>query len=117
MTYDTPWDVSLDFKAAKFRRDCGARRFAADWTVAQIKTTFGAGAETGEYDSAVWPVYSLRKRWNQAKGEVAPWWAECSKEACSDGLAAAVTAVQNWHAPETGKREGPKMRFPRCRLP
>ena len=102
-------------QSAKFRRDCGARRFAANWAVAQIRASFDDGAETGGYDSAVWSAYSLRKRWNQAKAEIAPWWAECSKEAYSDGLAAAVTALQNWQASKTGKREGPKMRFPRFR--
>ena len=52
-------------QAAKFRRDCGARRFAYNWAVTQIKVSFGVGQETREYDSAVWSAYSLRKRWNQ----------------------------------------------------
>lgn len=112
------WTVRLDptpEQAARFRRDCGARRFACNWAVAQIKTAFDTGRETGEYDPAVWSAYSLRKRWNQAKGEVAPWWAECSKEAYSDGLAAAAAALGNWQASRIGKRDGPKMRFPRFR--
>jgi len=33
-----------------------------------------------------WSLYSLRKEWNAAKGEVAPWWGECSKEAFNTGL-------------------------------
>jgi putative transposase len=102
-------------QAAKFRRGCGARRFAANWAVAQVKEAFDAGERTGEYDPAVWSAYSLRKRWNEAKTEVAPWWAECSKEAYSDGLAATVTALHNWRASKTGERAGPKMRFPRFR--
>lgn len=112
------WTVRLDpapEQAARWRRDCGARRFACNWAVAEIKSAFGHGEATGDYDSAVWSAYSLRKRWNQAKGEVAPWWAECSKEAYSDGLAAAATALKNWHESKTGKREGPKMGFPRFR--
>ncbi|MFC0865400.1 hypothetical protein ACFHYQ_24200 [Sphaerimonospora cavernae] len=28
-----------------------------------------------------WPMYALRKEWNRVKRQVAPWWAECSKEA------------------------------------
>lgn len=112
------WTVRLDpspGQAAKFRRDCGARRFACNWAVAEIKSSFDHGEAGGDYDSAVWSAYSLRKRWNQVKDEVAPWWAECSKEAYSDGLAAAATALRNWHASKTAKRDGPKMRFPRFR--
>ena len=76
------WTVALEptpEQAGKFRRDCGARRFACNWGVAQIKEAFDRGTETGEYDSTVWSAYGLRKRWNQVKGDVAPWWAECSK--------------------------------------
>jgi putative transposase len=61
----------------------------------------------------VWSAYSLRKRWNQVKAQVAPWWAENSKEAYSTGIADAVTAPKNWQDSTVGKREGPKMRFPR----
>ena len=76
------WTVTLEpspEQAAQFRRDCGARRFAYNWAVTQIKASFGVGKETGKYDSAVWSAYSLRKRWNQVKGEAAPWWAETPK--------------------------------------
>ena len=110
------WTVTLEpspEQAARFRRDCGARRFAYNWAVAQIKVSFGVGQETGEYDSAVWSAYSLRKRWNQVKGEAAPWWAENSKEAYAGGIAGAVTALTNWRDSRTGKREGPAVRFPR----
>jgi hypothetical protein len=73
------WAVALEpspEQAATFRRDCGARRYAYNWAVTAISGSFGAGRETGDYDSAVWSAYSLRKRWNQIKGETAPWWAE-----------------------------------------
>jgi hypothetical protein len=33
-----------------------------------------------------WSLYSLRREWNQAKEQVAPWWRECSKEAYNTGL-------------------------------
>jgi putative transposase len=99
----------------QFRRDDGARRFAGNWAVAQIKAAFGHGQETGEHDNGVWSHYSLRKRWNTVKAEVAPWWAECSKEAYSNGIADAVTALKNWHDSTTGKRGGPAVRFPKFR--
>jgi putative transposase len=98
---------------AQFRRDCGARRFACNWAIAQIKEAFDRSAETGEHDPAIWSAWALRKRWNQVKGEVAPWWAECSKEAYVSGVTDAVTALKNWHDSKTGKRKGPKVGFPR----
>ena len=110
------WTVALEpspEQAAKFRRDCGARRYAYNWAVTAISESFEAGGETGDYDSAVWSAYSLRKRWNQVKGETAPWWAENSKESYAGGIADAVTGLRNWHDAKTGKRHGPKVRFPR----
>lgn len=112
------WTVRLEptaEQAAKFRRDCGARRFAYNWAVAETRRVFEHGRETGEHDDTVWSHYALRKRWNQVKDEVAPWWAECSKEAYSGGIADAVTGLKNWHDSKTGKRQGPRAGFPRFR--
>jgi len=112
------WAVALEpspEQAAQFRRDCGARRFACNWAVAQIKTSFDAGKQTGKHDRDVWSAYSLRKRWNQAKNDIAPWWAECSKEAYATGIADAVTGLKNWQASKNGVRKGPKTQFPRFR--
>jgi putative transposase len=110
------WTVRLEptpGQAARFRRDCGARRFAYNWAVTEISQAFARSRETGEHDPAVWSAWSLRKRWNSVKAEAAPWWAENSKEAYATGIADAVTALKNWHESRTGTREGPKMRFPR----
>jgi putative transposase len=112
------WTVALEpspQQAARFRRDDGARRFAHNWAVAQIKRAFDQGAEAGEHDPAVWSAWSLRKRWNAVKAEAAPWWAECSKEAFSNGIADAVTALRNWHGSKTGTRAGPRVGFPQFR--
>ncbi|HEY0934216.1 MAG TPA: RNA-guided endonuclease TnpB family protein [Trebonia sp.] len=112
------WSVRLEpspEQAARFRRDDGARRFARNWAVEQIHAAMHADPETGGYDSAVWSPYELRKRWNQVKHQVAPWWTECSKEAYSNGIADAVTALKNWHSSKRGDREGLRMRFPRFR--
>jgi len=98
---------------ARFRRDDGARRFACNWAVAEIKQAFDHGEETGKHDAAVWSAWSLRKRWNSVKSEIAPWWAECSKEAYAGGIADAVAALKNWHDSKTGKRNGPRVGFPR----
>ncbi|HEX4701661.1 MAG TPA: IS607 family element RNA-guided endonuclease TnpB, partial [Pseudonocardiaceae bacterium] len=60
-----------------------------------------------------WSAYSLRKTWNQAKDQVAPWWGENSKEAYASGLANLATGLGNWSNSKTGKRTGPTIRFPR----
>lgn len=102
-------------QAAKFLRDCGARRYAYNWAVTQIREAFGRGEETGEYDSAVWSAWSLRKRFNQVKAEVAPWWAENSRESYRNGIADAVGALHNWRDSWAGKRGGPRAGFPRLK--
>jgi putative transposase len=124
------WTVRLDptpGQAARFRRDCGARRFACNWAVAEIRAAFSQGRVTGKHDPQVWSGWSLRKRWNQVKeqatavidcetGEVTgSWWAGCSKEAYAGGIADAVAALKNWHDSRTGKRAGPPAGFPRFR--
>jgi hypothetical protein len=58
-----------------------------------------------------WSAYSQRKMWNQATNTTG--WAENSNEAYSSGLANLATALGNWNASKTGKRRGPKVRFPR----
>ena len=106
------WVVRLEptpRQAARFRRDDGARRFACNWAVGQIHEALSSDSAKGRYDPAIWPHYELRKRWNRVKLEVAPWWAECSKEAYSNGIADAVNALKDWHASKTGGRKGPKV--------
>jgi putative transposase len=63
--------------------------------------------------SLSWSAYSLRKLWNRVKDEIAPWWAENSKEAYASGVANLATALGNWNASRAGTRRGPKVRFPR----
>jgi putative transposase len=122
------WSVRLDptpEQATRFARDCGARRFAYNWAVGEIKFAFEHGSVTGEYDPRVWSAYALRKRWNKVKdhatrvidaetGQVTgSWWAQCSKEAYANGIADATLALRNWHESKAGRRSGPRMRFPR----
>jgi putative transposase len=62
-----------------------------------------------------WFQYSLRKDWNTAKNEAAPWWGECSKEAFSTGLGQLARALKNWGDSRNGKRKGKPAGFPRFR--
>jgi IS605 OrfB family transposase len=63
--------------------------------------------------SLSWSLYSLRRDWNAAKDEVAPWWGECSKEAFNTGLDALARALKNWGDSRKGKRKGKPVCFPR----
>jgi putative transposase len=76
------------------RSHCGAARVAYNWGLAHVKAVMGQRAAETTYGVPIealtpavsWSLYSLRKEWNAAKGEVAPWWGECSKEAFNTGL-------------------------------
>lgn len=98
-----------------------AYQFAFNWGLALIKATLGQREAERSYGipvdqltpSVSWSAYSLRKTFNQAKDEIAPWWSANSKEVYSSGLANLATALGNWHNSTTGKRKGPAVRFPR----
>ncbi|MEU4236805.1 hypothetical protein [Actinoplanes sp. NPDC026619] len=47
---------------------------------------------------------ALRKVWNVAKSEVAPWWPQVSKEAFNTGLDALARGLKNWSDSRSGKR-------------
>jgi putative transposase len=91
----------------------GGRRFAYNWGLAQVK----ANLEARERDPAVpplqWDFYALRKQWNQAKHQVAPWWRCSSKEAYACGIADLVQALRNWQDAKQGRRAGRPVGFPR----
>ena len=93
-----------DAQVEALRSHCGAQRFAYNWGLARIRANLGQREAEKSYGTAddeltppvSWSAYSLRRDWNQAKDQVAPWWAENSKEAYSSGLANLSTALTNW---------------------
>jgi putative transposase len=68
-------------------RQFGGRRYAYNWALAQVKANLDARAADRAIPALEWSLPAIRKEWNRAKHEVAPWWAECSKEAYSSGIA------------------------------
>jgi putative transposase len=92
----------------------GASRFAFNWGLAHIKELLDR-REAGEQVTIPWSLYALRRAWNQAKREAAPWWAENSKECYSSGLAGLASACHNYFASRDGKRAGQRVGFPRFR--
>ncbi len=114
---------------AALRSHCGAQRFAFNWGLARVKANLGQREAERSYGvpeelltpAVSWSAWSLRKDFNAVKRDVAPWWAENSKEAYASGLANLAAALGNWAASRSGTRKGPKVAFPvfkasaRCR--
>jgi hypothetical protein len=69
----------------------------ADLTAAEHETAVLAAAGYSNKGSLRWV-------WNRAKGQVAPWWAENSKEAYSAGAADLAKALSAWRASKIGAR-------------
>jgi IS605 OrfB family transposase len=105
------------------RSHAGAARVAFNWGLARVKANLGQREAEKSYGitgdgltpSISWSLYSLRKDWNAVKDEVAPWWAECSKEAFNTGLDGLARALGNWSDSRKGKRKGKPAGFPRFR--
>jgi IS605 OrfB family transposase len=99
----------------------GAARVAHNWALARVKAVMAQRAAERTYgitDADLTPSLgrsfpALRRAWNQAKNEVAPWWAQCSKEAYNTGLDALARALKNWSDSRSGKRAGRPVGFPR----
>jgi IS605 OrfB family transposase len=99
----------------------GAARVAHNWALARVKAVMDQRAAERTYgvpdsqltESISWTLASLRKAWNSAKEDVAPWWRECSKEAFNTGLDTLARALKNWADSRSGKRAGRPVGFPR----
>ncbi len=96
---------------------CGAARFAFNWGLRQVERSLQAQHWErrilgGALTEVPWSLPALRREWNQAKAEVAPWWQENSKEAYSSGLDGLARALQAWSESRAGKRAGPPIGFP-----
>ncbi|MFE9204259.1 IS607 family element RNA-guided endonuclease TnpB [Micromonospora sp. NPDC007230] len=99
----------------------GAARVAYNWGLARVKAVMDQRAAERSYGTPDelltpalgWNLAALRKAWNAAKSDVAPWWAECSKEAFNTGLDNLARGLKNWSDSRTGKRAGRRVGFPR----
>jgi putative transposase len=91
---------------------CGAARVAYNWGL----QLFQARLDQRRLDPTIqvpWSLAELRREWNRAKHEVAPWWNQNSKEAYSSGLDGLARALKNWSDSRNGRRKGPPIGFPR----
>jgi putative transposase len=94
-------------------RHFGARRFAYNWALAQVKANLEARAADQTVPALAWNLPAIRRDWNLAKHQVAPWWRECSKEAYACGIADLAAALHNWAESKHGRRAGKPVGFPR----
>jgi putative transposase len=70
---------------AQIAQAFGARRYAHNWALAQVKANLDARKADPAVPLLAWDADALPKQWNHAKHQVAPWWRACSKEAFSSG--------------------------------
>jgi putative transposase len=105
-----PNDSQLSMMASH----CGAARFAFNWGLALLKERLDA-RRRGEEVELPWTLPALRREFNRVKAEVAPWWAENSKEAYSSGLRNLARALGAFSDSRQGRRKGARMGFPRFR--
>ena len=99
----------------------GAARVAHNWALARVKAVMDQRAAERSYGvpdelltpSLPWSLAGLRKAWNAAKAEAAPWWGEVSKEAFNTGLDALARGLKNWADSRKGGRAGRPVGFPR----
>ncbi|MHB1823606.1 MAG: IS607 family element RNA-guided endonuclease TnpB, partial [Acidimicrobiales bacterium] len=110
-TFEVEWPDDPE-AASKVRSHFGARRFAYNWALGQVKADMDKKKMNPAHASVPWTLYALRKRFNAEKPAVAPWWRENSKEAYATGIADLCTALKNWSESKSGKRKGRKVEFP-----
>src|SRR5919108_5121274 len=110
----------------------GAARFCFNWGLAEVESRLEArrvltvvairqGASVAEAEGWAagvvgpipWSLPALRREWNRAKGEVAPWWRENSKEAYSSGLDALARALTSYFDSRDGTRRGRRVGWPK----
>ncbi len=105
---------------AALRRHAGAARFAYNWGLARVQAGLAQreaektyGVPDSELTGVPWTLYDLRREWNRAKGAVAPWWAECSKEAFNAGLDGLARGLKAFGDSRKGARKGRRVGFPK----
>jgi putative transposase len=98
-------------QCAALASHCGAARVAYNWGLELVKARLDQRRADPSVD-VPWTLATLRKEWNRTKHEIAPWWAENSKEAYSSGLDGLARALKNFTDSRNGHRKGRRVGFP-----
>ncbi|MCL2582188.1 MAG: IS607 family element RNA-guided endonuclease TnpB, partial [Streptosporangiales bacterium] len=109
--FEVEWPSDLE-RTKRIRSHFGARRKAYNWALARVKSDMDARKINPDHESVPWNSAAFRKCWNREKHEVAPWWAENSKECYSSGFADLEQGLKNWKAGKNSTRKGKKPQFP-----
>jgi putative transposase len=109
----TSFEVEWPKDSSVVKSHFGGRRKAYNWARSQVAADMDAQKLDPTHVSVPWTTGALRKEWNRVKDEVAPWWAENSKETYSSGIDDLVQALTNWSKSHSGQRRGRKVGFPR----
>ncbi|MGI9081026.1 MAG: IS607 family element RNA-guided endonuclease TnpB, partial [Thermoleophilaceae bacterium] len=96
----------------KLASHAGAARFAYNWALGLVKDRLDRRG-AGEDVEVPWTLPALRREWNRAKDEAAPWWPENSKEAACSGLDGLARALRAFSDSRKGRRRGRRVGFPR----
>lgn len=94
----------------EFLSHCGGARVAYNWCLARVQANWSQRAAERSYgveDSDLTPwvdttAFGLIKAWNQHKRDVAPWWAQNSKESYAFGCKSFATALKGRNVGRTG---------------
>jgi len=103
-----------------FRSHAGAARKAYNTMLALVRAVMGQRQAERSYGIAEedltpvlnWSLAGLRREWNRRKDDVAPWWAENSKESYNTGLDALARGLDAWSKSRKGERAGAAAGFP-----
>ncbi len=90
----------------------GGARYSYNWGLRLVKKRLDARA-AGQDVQVPWTLAALRREWNQAKEQDAPWWRDNSKEAYSSGLDGLARALGSFSASRAGTRKGRRVGFPK----
>lgn len=110
--FEVEWPADPE-RARLVRSHFGARRMAYNWALSRVKSDMDARKANPGHEAVDWNAAAFRKQWNHDKNEIAPWWAENSKECYSSGFSDLEQGLNNWKAGKDGTRKGKKPRFPR----
>lgn len=80
----------------------GAVRFAYNYGLDRVLANWSAVREGTESEYINSSAYSMRKLFNEEKGEVAPWWRQNNKEAYATGFANLQRGLQNFYKKRAG---------------
>jgi putative transposase len=72
-------------KQGNLASHAGAALFAYNWGLELVKSRLDQRC-AGQDVEVLWTLPELRREWNLAKHQVAPWWQQNSKESYNSGL-------------------------------